>query len=427
MKTVLIKNGHLVDPKNKINGNFDILIEGDKVKEIALSIKATADEIIDAKGCIVAPGFIDLHVHLREPGFEWKETVRSGCTAAVLGGYTTICSMPNTNPVNDSRETTEYILSRAKEAGLARVLPIGSVSIGLKGKEMSPLSELREAGCCAFSDDGEPVWDSGLMVKALQWSNMVGAVISCHEEDKNLSAGGVMNESALAANMGLKGFPGVAEDVMVARDIELSLYTKAPAHICHVSTARSLELIRRAKKDGIKITCEVTPHHLTLTEDAVKDYNTHAKMSPPLRTKKDIDALIIGLQDGTIDAIASDHAPHEPDRKEIEFAKAAFGILGLQTSLPLILEFVEKGVITLDRAIEVCTAGPARCFNLPYGHLGIGATADIVVIDPKAEWEFTKDLNKSKSRNSPFFGRKLTGKARDVLVAGKVVVQNGEI
>jgi dihydroorotase len=425
---ILIENGTVVDPANGIDELKDLLVDGAAIRAADKpgSFRSSADiqQRIDAKGCWVVPGLVDLHVHLREPGFEWKETVATGVEAAVLGGYTSVCSMPNTNPTNDSAEVTRFILNQADKAGKARVFPIGAVSIGLKGKQLAPLSELFEAGCAAFSDDGEPIYDAGLMRRALEWCEMLGAVISCHEEDKALSCGGCMNESPLSYRLGLQGMPKVAEDVMVSRDIELARATGGRAHICHVSTARSVELIRRAKKDGIKITAEVTPHHLVLTEEAVREYDTYSKMSPPLREEEDVAALIQGLVDGTIDAIASDHAPHEDDSKKVEFARASFGILGLQTSLPLLLNFVEKGTISRARAISVMSHLPAAIFNLPGGRLSAGAVADITVIDPKKEWLFTPEEVRSKSRNSPFYNRKLTGRAREVLVGGKIVVSN---
>lgn len=424
---LLVKNGLLIDPKNNVEGNFDLLLDNGKVEAVdkpGSFDRTETGDVIDAKGKWVVPGFIDLHVHLREPGFEWKETIESGSEAAVLGGFTAICCMPNTRPTNDNAEITKFILDKAKAAGTARVLPIGAVTLGLKGAEMAPLSELREAGCVAFSDDGEPVHNSGIMRRALEWASMLDAVICCHEEDKHLSCGGSMNESALSSRLGLKGFPKVAEEVMIARDIELALTTKSRVHICHVSTARSVELIRRAKNDGIKITCEVTPHHLLLTEDAIGDYDTNAKMSPPLRSYEDCEALIAGLKDGTIDSIASDHAPHEIDTKQIEFSKAAFGILGLQTSLPLTLELVGKGMIKRSKAIELLTSLPASIMKLNLGSLGKGALADLVIVDPDHRWTFTREEIKSLSFNSPFIGREMSGAAETVLVNGKILVKD---
>ena len=426
----VIKNALLLDPKNNIEGDFDVLIEKDKIKAVdkpGSFDKSEVEEVIDAKGKWMMPGFIDLHVHLREPGFEWKETIKSGTEAAVLGGYTAVCCMPNTKPVNDNAEITRFILEKAKNADAARVFPIGAVTVGLKGAEMAPLSELREAGCMAFSDDGEPVHNSGMMRRALEWANMLDAVICCHEEDKHLSCGGCMNESALSSKLGLKGFPKVAEEVMIARDIELALTTKSRIHICHVSTARSVELIRRAKNDGIKITCEVTPHHMVLTEDAVGDYDTNAKMSPPLREREDCEAILAGINDGTIDVIASDHAPHELDSKQIEFSKAAFGILGLQTSLPLILDFVRSGTIKRKRAVEILASAPASILKLNLGGLKRDSLADFVLVDPEYKWTFERQEIKSLSFNSPFIGKTMQGVADTVFVNGRMVVQNRKL
>jgi dihydroorotase len=427
---ILISGGLVIDPANKIDGLADVVIKDNLIESVgaAGSIKKEkVDQVVDASGMWVTPGLIDLHVHFREPGFEKKETILTGARAAVLGGYTSVCCMPNTSPVNDSSFTTLYILERAKSANLCKVLPIGAVSKSSHGKEMAPLTELANAGCVAFSDDGEPVYDSGMMRRALEWSNMLGRVISCHEEDKCLCRGGAMNEGPLALKLGIPGIPGVAEDVMIARDIELARFTGARAHICHVSTARGVELIRRAKKDGIKITCEVTPHHLHLTEDAVGEYNTNAKMNPPLRCREDVDGLIKGIQDGTIDAIASDHAPHDADSKHVEFTKATMGILGLQTNLPLSLDFVRDGTISRTRVIELLSSGPARVFGLKGGTLSVGSPADVAVINPDKPWDLMADKIVSKSLNSPFIGQTLKGFARDVWVDGDRKVSGGEL
>lgn len=427
---LVIEGGLLIDSANSIESESDILVQDGKISAIAKP-KGFADltdaQRIDARGRWITPGLIDLHVHLREPGQEWKETIASGSAAAVLGGYTSVCCMPNTTPVNDHAEITNFIKAKALESKRARVLPIGSVSKDLKGKELSPLSELHAAGCVAFSDDGEPVWDSGLMRRALEWCRMLNVPISCHEEDKCLSCSGSMNESARSARMGLVGSPKVAEEVMIARDIELARTTGARVHFCHVSTARGAELIRRAKKDGIPVSAEVTPHHLVLTEEMVEGYNTSAKMNPPLRDLEDCQALIEALADGTIDVVASDHAPHERDRKECPFGEAAFGILGLQTSLPLILEFVQSGKISKMRAFAALSSSAAKAFNLEYGNLAKGKIADICIIDPNKEWSFQRENCQSLSFNSPFIGRKLTGFAETVIVGGNIVVDKGKL
>lgn len=429
-KPVVIHGGHVIDAASDRDGEFDLLIQDGKVAAIekpgVLGANAEADRI-DATGQWIIPGCVDLHVHLREPGEEWKETIQTGAEAAVLGGYTAICCMPNTKPANDSAEVTRFILEKAKAAGAARVLPIGAISMGRKGEQLAPYSELAKAGCVAFSDDGDPVVDAGLMRRALEWCLMLGLPLACHEEDRNLSCGGCMNESPLSLKLGLKGFPGVAEDVMIARDIELARFTKGKVHICHVSTARGVELIRRAKNDGINVTCEVAPHHLVLDEQCVCSYDTHYKMMPPLKNHEDIEGLFAGLADGTIDAIASDHAPHDRDSKLVEFSRATVGILGLQTSLPLLVEMCLAGSMSRTRMVDLLCAGPARSFGLPYGTLKVGRDADVVVLDPKRQWYFSEESVRSKSKNSPFFGRQLTGATSHVFVGGRQVVAAGEL
>ena len=424
---IVIRNGLVLDPSSNTEAELDVLVEGESIAALdkpgSFSGKKEA-EVIDARGMWVVPGLIDLHVHLREPGFEWKETIESGGRAALCGGFTSICCMPNTSPVNHNAEVTQFILKRARECAGVRVHPIGSVSLGLKGQEMSPFSELREAGCVAFSDDGEPIWNAGLMRRALEWCRMLGLRICCHEEDKHLCGNGSMNESSLSERLGLHGIPAMSEEVMVARDIELARATHGRVHICHISTARAVELVRRAKSDGVDVTCEVTPHHLHLNEDAIGEYDTNAKMNPPLRLAEDQEALLAGLKDGTIDAIASDHAPHEEEKKKVEFGQAAFGIIGLQTNLPLTLKHVHEGKLGRKRAVEALTSGPARVLGLPGGSLRTGAQGDISLIKPDFTWRFEKDRIQSLSKNSPFIGREFKGIADTVLVSGKVLVQS---
>lgn len=428
IKPVVIHGGKVIDSATERDGEFDILIEDGRIaafeKPGVLKGHSEADQI-DAKGLWVMPGCVDLHVHLREPGEEWKETIQTGAEAAALGGYTSICCMPNTRPANDSPEVTRFILEKAKAAGASRVLPIGAISMERKGKQLAPYHELAKAGCVAFSDDGDPVADAGLMRKALEWCLMLGLPLSCHEEDRNLSCGGCMNESPLSLRLGLKGFPGVAEDVMIARDIELARFTKGKVHICHVSTARGIELIRRAKNDGINITCEVAPHHLLLNEQCVETYDTSFKMMPPLKGDEDIVGLIEGLKDGTVDAIASDHAPHHADSKLVEFSRATVGILGLQTSLPLLLEMAGQGVISRKRMVDLLCSGPSRSFGLDYGTLKVGRDADIVVVHPSRTWTLSTEGIRSKSKNSPFVGRTLTGQVVHTFVGGRHVVHDG--
>lgn len=427
---IVLEGGHVIDAATGRDGSFDLLMRGGVVEAVEKpgTFRSTGDvRRIDASGKWVMPGCVDLHVHLREPGEEWKETVQTGAEAAVLGGYTAICCMPNTRPANDSAEITRFILEKAKAAGAARVLPIGAISMGRKGTQLAPYSELAKAGCVAFSDDGDPVADAGLMRRALEWCLMLGLPLACHEEDRSLSCSGCMNESPLSLKMGLRGFPGVAEDVMIARDIELARFTKGKVHICHVSTARGVELIRRAKNDGINVTCEVAPHHLVLSEESVSTYDTNYKMMPPLKDNEDIKGLLAGLADGTIDAIASDHAPHDRDSKLVEFSRATVGILGLQTSLPLLVEMCNAGVLSRTRMVDLLCAGPARSFGLPYGSLRVGSAADVVVLDPKREWFFSEESVRSKSKNSPFVGRKLQGATEHVFVQGRQVVQSGAL
>ncbi|MGI6524080.1 MAG: dihydroorotase [Bdellovibrionota bacterium] len=422
---ILIKNGKVIDPATAKEGEFDVLIEGDKIKDLqkrGVIPDTSAEKIIDAKGKLVVPGLIDLHVHLREPGFEWKETVATGARAAVAGGFTSICCMPNTSPTNDCAEVTKAILEKAELAKAAKVLPLGAVSIARKGEKMAPFSELFKAGCVAFSDDGSPIYNAGLMRRALEWCLMLGARIHCHEEDLSLSSAGVMNESALSMRIGLRGWAAVAEEVMIARDIELARYVKGKVHICHISTARGVELVRRAKNDGIDVTAEVTPHHLVLTEEAVANYDVMAKMSPPLREMADVEALRDGLKDGTIDAVASDHAPHEADSKIMDFESASMGVIGLQSTLPLLLEFAADGVLPLSRVIEAMTAAPAKVLGRSLGSLKIGQAADITIIDPNYKWSYSKDVILSKSYNSPFLSRTMKGIADTVLIDGRIVL-----
>jgi dihydroorotase len=371
---------------------------------------------------LVSPGLIDLHVHLREPGEEWKEDIASGSRASLLGGFTHICCMPNTKPVNDSPEVTAFIREQSKKVGV-RVSPIGAVSKGLKGEEFAPLYDLYEAGCVAFSDDGAPIHDPLMMRRALEITKSLKVPITAHEEEKSLTRHGVMNESALSLAMGLKGMPKAAEDIMIARDIELARLTGGHVHICHLSSGRSVHLIRRAKSDGINITAEVTPHHLMLTEKEVGNYDTNAKMSPPLREEEDIVALLEGLNDGTIDCIASDHAPHDTECKRVEFVKASFGILGLQTTLPLCLELVRGKKISMAMMMKALTYNPAKIFNLPGGEIKVGSPADLIVIDLQSKFTLA-NTNASKSTNSPFWEVELQGRARHVFVGGRLLVKD---
>lgn len=422
---LLLRGGRVIDPARGVDAKMDLLLEGGKIKAIDVpgKISAGGSAVADLAGKIVTPGLLDIHVHLREPGQEWKETIASGAEAAVAGGFTTICCMPNTNPPIDNAQVTKFVLEKAEAAGLARVLPIGCISKGREGKGLAPLVELHEAGCVAFSDDGLPVAHAGLMRRALEYGLMFGAVMTVHEEEMQLSEEFSMNEGEMSVKLGLKGMPGASEDVMIARDIELARLTGGRVHFCHVSTARAVTLIRRAKEDGIPVTAEVTPHHLTLDESNLDSFDTNYKMSMPLRTRADIDALLKGVADGTIDCIASDHAPHEADSKNKEFDRASFGILGLQTTVPLILGLVREGKLTLPRAIAALTVDPARCFNLKKPSLAAGEIADITVIDPELKLLHTAEYIRSKSKNTPFIGMTLQGAAVQTYIAGRKVYE----
>ena len=418
----LLKGGLLIDSAQNISAEKDILIEGTTVLEVAdpgqLKVQS-GDEVFDCSGKIISPGLIDIHVHLREPGQEWKETIETGAMAAVAGGFTDVCCMPNTKPINDNSSVTEYILDQARRA-LARVHPIGAITIGSMGEKIAPFGELADAGCIAFSDDGKPVMNAQIMRRALEYCLMLDRVLTVHEEDLNLSDGFAMNESALSLRMGLKGMPDAAENVMIARDIELSRLTGGRVHFCHVSTARGVELIKRAKEDGIRVTAEVSPQHIYLDEAAVEGYNTRAKMSMPLRSRNDIEALIQGLNDGVIDCIASDHAPHELDSKNIEFDRASFGMLGLQTTVPILFDLVSKGKISQGRMIDALTASAWRCFERKAPMLTKGADATISILDPNLDFEFSLDSNRSKSSNSPLLGRKFKGSAFMTIISGDI-------
>ncbi|MCB0331211.1 MAG: dihydroorotase, partial [Bdellovibrionales bacterium] len=419
-KRYILANGTIINPSGGKSAVGSVLIEGKKILGIELgSIEPSEAEVIDCTGKWIVPGLIDLHVHLREPGFEWKETVETGSRAAVAGGYTTVCCMPNTEPAIDHAEVAQIIASRARDAGLAKVVPIGAVSKGRIGKELAPLYELRDAGCLAFSDDGDPVWDAGMMRRALEIARDLGAPICCHEEDKSLSCCGSMDECGHSFKLGIPGWPAVAEEVMIARDIELARTTGGSVHLCHVSTARGALLVERAKQDGISVTAEVTPHHLMLTHLEVDGVNTAFKMSPPLRSPEDVEGLRAALASGVIDCIASDHAPHESDSKDVEFEAASMGILGLQTNLPIALKLVRDGVISKERAVEALSVRPAEIFSLEAGVLKKGAAADLVVVDPEQKWIFSKSNNKSKSMNSPFLGREFAGGPVETFVDGK--------
>lgn len=418
---VLVKSGRVVDPANNIDEKLDVLIVDGKIAELAANIDAGDAEVINAAGTIVTPGLIDIHVHLREPGLEYKEDIISGTRAAAAGGVTSVACMPNTSPVIDNLPIAQFIINKAKDQGSANVFPIGTISQGLKGEVLSEMGELQEAGCVGFSDDGLPVKNGEMMRRALEYANTFGAPVITHAEDLSLVAGGAMNEGAVATELGLKGIPNAAEDAMTARDIMLAELTGAHLHVAHVSTRASLELIRQAKARGVRVTCEVTPHHFSLTEEAVRGYNTNAKMNPPLRCQEDVDAVHAALADGTVDAIATDHAPHHQDDKNVEFAAAANGIVGLETMLPLTLKLVADKVLSLSQAIALMTCRPAKVLSIDRGTLSVGAVADITLINPNKEWVLEAAELNSKSKNTYFDGHAMKGCAMKTLRAGHVV------
>jgi dihydroorotase len=422
MRTV-IHGGTVIDPANNREAALDILLEDGQIRAVGKpgSFLHAGNAGIDASGLIVSPGFVDMHVHLREPGHEYKETVLTGTQSAVAGGFTSVACMANTNPVNDNGSVTRYMIEKAQAAGLARVFPIGALSKGLKGESLADIGEMAAAGAVAISDDGRPVMDGNLMRRALEYCLMFGLPISVHEEDLHIAAGGVMNEGPTAFRLGLKGIPNAAEDIMVARDIMLARLTGGRVHIAHVSTQGAVALVRQAKAEGLLVTAEAAPHHFTLTEEAVEGYNTNAKMAPPLRQRDDVEAIKIGLHDGTIDAIATDHAPHHRDEKEVEFDQAANGIVGLETALPLTLRLVKEGALSLVEAICKLTINPARILGLPYGTLSIGAPADVVMFDATASWQVIPGQLQSKSKNTPFGGWDLVGKVMMTIVGGRIV------
>ncbi|MEC4685915.1 MAG: dihydroorotase [Nitrospirota bacterium] len=422
---LIIRNGHIIDPSQGIDGKGALLVEGGKIKEVFQDsgFRIQDDsiyEIIDATGLYVLPGLVDMHVHLREPGFEYKETIKTGTMAAVRGGFTSVCCMPNTKPVNDNETVTEFILRKAYAEGACYVYTIGAITKGQKGEELAEMGMMREAGCVAFSDDGFPVMNSLLMRRALEYSKVFGVTIISHAEDLNLSSGGVMNEGPLSLMLGLRGIPAEAEVIAIMRDIELAALTGGRLHIAHVSTAGGVRAIREAKKAGIEVTAETCPHYFTLTEEAVRDYNTNAKMNPPLRRDGDVEAVKQGLSDGTIDVIATDHAPHHMDEKLCEFDRAAPGISGLETALPLCLRLVEEGVLSLSELVKKMALNPARILGMEKGSLRKDATADIVLVDPHKEFTVNSGEFISMGKNTPFEGWQLKGVPAVVTCKGRI-------
>jgi dihydroorotase len=422
---LLIANGHLIDPAANENTGMNVLIEDGKVSAwLRYDEPAPEDaEVFDATGLLVAPGFIDLHVHLREPGQEYKETIATGAEAAASSGFTSVCCMPNTAPINDNAAITRFIIEQAKRAGYANVFPIGAITKASDGTELAEMGEMKTAGIVAVSDDGRPVPNAGMMRRALEYAKDFDLTVVDHCEDKSLSAGGVMHEGRMSLLLGLKGMPALAEDLDAVRDVLLAEATGSKIHIAHISTKGAIEAVRNAKAKGLRVTCEVAPHHFSLTDESVEGYDTNTKMSPPLRSRKHLEAILEALKDGTIDAIATDHAPHHADEKNLEFDRAPFGITGLETAVGLAFEkLVHTGWLSLPRMVEMFSTNPAKIFNLKNrGTLKAGSIADVTILDPDLKWTYRVAETKSKSKNSPFDGWSFTGAAVATIVGGRIV------
>ncbi|PKN60987.1 MAG: dihydroorotase [Deltaproteobacteria bacterium HGW-Deltaproteobacteria-11] len=427
---LLLRGARVVDPSQPIDEKIDILIENGKIVRLGKNIyKAKTQngeespstlKTLDLRGKIVVPGLIDMHTHLREPGFEYKETIQTGCEAAAAGGFTAVACMPNTNPVNDNRSVTESIIRRARECNLCHVYPVAAISRRSEGAALAEFWDLKDAGAVAFSDDGKPVMNAALMRRAMEYACSLDMPVISHCEDLHLSAGGAMNEGFVSTELGLHGIPSMAEEVMAARDILIAEFTGTAIHIAHVSTAGTVRLIREAKVRGIRVTAETAPHYFTLTDEAVREFDVNAKVNPPLRGIEDVAAVREGLRDGTIDVIAGDHAPHAMTDKDVEFDEAAFGMVALETSLGLSLKLVSDGILTLDQLIRKMSTAPARILRIPGGTLKAGAVADVTVIDPAAVWTVDRDRFRSRGRNTPFHGWDMKGKSVMTIVGGKI-------
>jgi dihydroorotase len=422
MASLLIKGGHVISPEDGLDSELDVLVEEGVVRQIAPQIDAPTQETFDARGQVVSPGFVDIHVHLREPGGEISETLETGLAAAVAGGFTAVCSMPNTRPVIDRPELVRAQIEKAQRLRLARLLPIAAVSMSSQGESLTDFAALRAAGAVAFSDDGRPVKTAGLLKRALEKTREIDSLVTDHCEDLSLSGKGTINEGPVSKQLGVQGIPASSEDVCVARDLIVAEAVGARLHLAHLSTARAVEMVRVAKGRGIRVTCEVTPHHFTLTDQAVLERGANAKMNPPLRSAEDVEAVQAGIVDGTVDAIATDHAPHAPELKAKPLAAdSPFGVIGLETALSLALrQFVHTGRISLGRLISLLSVNPARIINQPFGRLQVGGAADITVFDPRFEWTYHASEGRSKSCNSPFDGWKIQGAVMATIVAGKI-------
>lgn len=427
---LLIANGYVVDPTQGVNGGRDILIEDGRVVSLLKSGEQAPEgaEVFDATGLVVAPGFIDLHTHLREPGQEYKETIASGAASAVAGGFTSICAMPNTDPVNDNPAVTSFIVEQAAAVRLANVFPVGAITKGSKGEELAEMGEMKRAGIVAVTDDGHPVPSPGLMRRALEYARGFDLTVMDHCDDKSLAAGGVMHEGEWSLRLGLKGRPALAEESDAMRDCALAELTGARVHLAHVSTRGAVEAVRRAKERGAEVSCEVAPHHFALTDAACEGFDTNMKMNPPLRSREHLDAILEAIADGTVDAVATDHAPHHADEKELEFDRAAFGITGLETAVGLAFDrLVHGGLINIERLVELFSVNPARIFRLEgRGTLRPGAHGDVTILDPELRWTFDASRSQSKSRNTPFDGYTFQGAAVATVVAGRVVFRREE-
>jgi dihydroorotase len=422
--TILIRGGKVVDPSQDLAKKQDLLIERGRIAGLGRIAGKKSWTVVEGKGLLVTPGLIDMHVHLREPGREDRETIETGCGAAVAGGFTGVACMPNTQPVNDCEAITRYILDRARQVNLANVFPVGAITKGSRGEELAEIGEMVRTGAVAVSDDGHPVENAQIMRRAMEYAKIFDIPVLDHCEDAHLAARGCMNESSVSTELGLRGMSGLAEEIQVARDVALARLTNARVHICHISTRESLEWVRRGKSQGVRVTCEVTPHHFTLTDEAVRSYDTNFKMNPPLRTRADVDVMLEGLVDGSIDCVASDHAPHTRLDKEVTFEEAANGVIGLETVVPLVWEFlVRRGVISESRAVELLSLNPSRVLNLDRGTLREGSVADVTLIDPERRLTVDAARFRSKGRNCPFNGWELHGAPVMTIVKGRMVYE----